>query len=136
MTLYCADICFNWCSNSERNVESLIINLSSSSLASFRPPSLGSLTRILSSYLMNTWSNNFGTSWGCVLSSNITLRRSLEIGDWKTWGWRVIHAYILRFICSFIFECPFRFIFLVHRLVPTFMDLSLDFQPQYDVLLF
>ena len=47
MTLYCAGICFNWGENSEHNVESLIIILSSSSLASLRTPSLGSLTRLL-----------------------------------------------------------------------------------------
>ena len=33
----------------------------------------------------------------------------------------MIHAYKLHFICSFIFECPFRFVLLVHRLLPTFV---------------
>ena len=30
-------------------------------------------------------------------------------------------------ICTFIFECPFCFVLLVHRLLPTFMALCLDF---------
>ena len=75
MTFYCVEFVLNWDGNSERNVESLIIILSYSSLASLRPPSLGSLTGLFWSYLMNTWSNNFGTSWGSIWSSNITLRQ-------------------------------------------------------------
>ena len=39
----------------------------------------------------------------------------------------MIHIYRLRLICSLIFECPFRFVFLVQMLLPTFMDLRLDF---------
>ena len=42
-------------------------------------------------------------------------------------GWHVIHAYRLRLICSLIFDCPFRFFLLVHRLLPTFMVLILNF---------
>ena len=136
MTLYCAYICFNCGGNSERNVESLIIILPSSSLASLIPPSFGSLTRLLCSSLTDTWSNNVGTSWGYVLSSNITLRQSLEIGDWATWGWHVIHVYKLRLICLLIFLCSFRFSLLVHRLFPTFMALRFDFSVTNDVLLF
>ena len=113
--------------NSERNVESLIIILPYSSLASLRPPSFGSLTRLLCSYLTDTWSNNFGTSWGYVWSYNTTLRQLLEIGDWTTWVWCVIHVYRLRLICSLIFECPFLFVFFVQGLLHTFMDLRFDF---------
>ena len=87
---------------------------------------MGSIIRLLYSSLTDTWSNNSGTSSGYVWSSNITLRQSLEIGDWTTWGWSFIHAYRLHLICSFIFECHFGF-FLVHRLVPTFMVLRIDF---------
>ena len=39
----------------------------------------------------------------------------------------MIHVYILRLICSYIFECPFRFVSLVHRLLRTFIDLNFDF---------
>ena len=49
------------------------------------------------------------------------------MGDWKTWGWRVIHAYLLRLIFSFIFKCPFCFVLLVHKVLPTFVALHLDF---------
>ena len=77
IALYREDIYFNWGDNSELNVESLKIILSYSSLASLRLPSLGSLTRLLCSSLMETWSNKCGTSWGSVRSSNITLRQSL-----------------------------------------------------------
>ena len=54
-------------------------------------------------------------------------QQPLEIGDWKTWGCRVINAHRLRLICSMIFECPFRFVLLVHRILPTFMDLHFYF---------
>ena len=84
---------------------------------------MGSLTSLLCSSLSDTWSKNVGTSWGSVWSSNLTLRQSLEIGNWTAWRWRVIHAYRLRLIWSLIFEFPFRFIFLVYWLVHTFMAL-------------
>ena len=100
ITLYGAIFFNNWDGNSECNVESLIIILSSSSLVSLRLSSYVSLTRLLCSSLIATCSNNFGTSWGSVWISNITLIQSLEIGDWTTWGWHVIHAYRLRLICS------------------------------------
>ena len=102
-------ICFNCGGNSKRKVESLIIILPSSSLASLRTSSFGKLTRLLCSYLTDTWINNLGTSWGSVWSSNITMRQSLEMGGWTTWGWRVIHEYRLRLICSLIFEFSFFF---------------------------
>ena len=47
MTLYRAEISFNCGGNNVCNVETLIMILFYSSLASFRPPSFGSLTRIL-----------------------------------------------------------------------------------------
>ena len=127
MILYCVDICFYWGGNSERKLELLIIILPSSSLASLRPPSFGSLTSLFCSSLMDTWSNNFETSWISVWSSSINLRQSLDIDYWTTWGWRFIHVYRLRLIWSLIFECPFRFFPLVHRLLSTLMALRLYF---------
>ena len=112
---------FNCGGNSERNVESLIMILFSSSLESLRPPSFVSLTRLLCSYLMDTWSNNFGTSSGSVWLSNIILRTLLEIGDWTTWAWRVIHAYRLRLVLSLIFKCPFHF-FIGPQAISNFND--------------
>ena len=47
MTLYCSDIRFNYSGNNVRNVESMIMILFSSSLASLRPPSFGAPTRLL-----------------------------------------------------------------------------------------
>ena len=92
MTLYYDVICLNCGGNIEHKLESLIIILYSSSLASLIPLSFVSLTRILCSSSMDTWSNNFGACFGYILSSNNTLRKSSEIGDWTTWGWRVIHV--------------------------------------------
>ena len=82
---------------------------------------------MLFSSLKETRSQTFGISCGSVWSSNITLIQLLEIGDWKTWEWCVIHAYILHIIWSFIFECPFRFFLLVHTLFPTLMALRFYF---------
>ena len=64
MTLYRADIPFNWGGNNECNVESLIIVLFSVSLASLSTPSNGSLTRLLWSSQTDTCSNNLGTICG------------------------------------------------------------------------
>ena len=135
MTLYRADICFNLGGNSELNVESLIIILFSPSLASLIPISLVSLQRLLWSSLTDTQSNNFGTRWGSVWSSNTTLRQSLEIGDWKTWGWRVIHVYRLRLIFSLILECLFRFAFLSKGYCTLSWIWVFILQPQNDVWL-
>ena len=127
ITLYHTEICFNCSDNIECNVESLIMILSSSSLASFIQPSFGSLKNISCNSLTETWSNNFGTSCGSVWSSDITLRQSLEIGYLTTWVWRVIHLKILPLIWSLIFKCPFRSVSLVYRQFPTLMDLRFDF---------
>ena len=39
-----------------------------------------------------------------------------------------MHLYIIRLIWSFIFECPFCFVLLIHWLVPTFMATSFDWE--------
>ena len=62
----------NWGGNNEHNVESLIMILLSESIASLIPPSSGSLTRMLWSYLTETFSNNFGTIFGLVWPSMFT----------------------------------------------------------------
>ena len=95
-----------------------------------------SLTRPLCSSLTDTWSKNLGTSWGSVWSYNTTLRQSLKIGDWTTWGWCVIHVYRLRLICSLIFECPFLLVFLSKGYYTLSWICVSILQPQIDVWLF
>ena len=83
-------IFFNWGGNSERNIESLIMKLSSSSLAYFIPPLSESLTILLWSYWIDTCNNNFGTSCGSVWPSTFTFRQSFTIYYYTTCGWCII----------------------------------------------
>ena len=74
-----ADICFNWGGNSERKLESLIIILPSSSLASLRPLSFGSLTRLLFCWKLSGWVRK-RPSAPSVLTHHITCcRRSISL---------------------------------------------------------
>ena len=67
-------LCWNlfYCGgNNIRNVESMIIILFSSDLASLRPPPFGSLTRLLWSSLTDTWSKKIRNICGPVWSPHL-----------------------------------------------------------------
>ena len=71
----------NWVGNNECNVESPIMILFYASCTSLIPPYSGSLENMLWSYLIETCSNNFGTSCGSVWTSTFNFIQSLKIGD-------------------------------------------------------
>ena len=112
----------NWGGNNERNVESLMMILSSASVAYLSPQSTGSLTIMLWSSQMETCSNNFGTTWSLRWPLMFTFRQSLTFCDWNTCGWYIIQLKRDFFIWSLIFEFPFFFGLNAHGLVPYFID--------------
>ena len=63
--------------------ESLIMILSSLSLASLSPPSSIGLTMLLFSSLTDTCNNTFGTNYGVVCPSTVILMQLLALGDWN-----------------------------------------------------
>ena len=83
-------ILFCWGDNSERNVESLMMILFSTYLASLSPPSYRSLTSLLWRYITYTCSYNIGTILVLVWPSMFTFILSLTMGDCTTCGWLII----------------------------------------------
>ena len=67
-----------------RNVESLVMMLSSAYLFYFSPLSSGGLIMILCSYLTDTCNKHFGTNCGPAFPSIDHLRQFLAIGDRTT----------------------------------------------------
>ena len=73
--MYQSFIVLSWGCNMLRNVESLMIILSSTSLEYFSPPSTGVLSILLFISLTDTSNNNFGTSCGASQTSVDNLRQ-------------------------------------------------------------
>ena len=111
--------------NCELNVESLIMILSSLSLAYFSPPYIVTLTRLLWSSLTETCNNCYGTSCDSVWPSISTFRKSLKNGDCATCGWCIIQLYRDLFIFSSIFEFHFCFCFYAHGVFSNLIALHL-----------
>ena len=110
---------FYWGGNIERNVESLVIILSSSFLASLIPLSIVALTRLLWSSLTYTWNNNLRFS----VTINFYLQKIID-NCWLHNLWMMHNSVIKRLLymfinflinfsllfqclwCSSIFNCP------------------------------
>ena len=96
-------------------------------LDSLGSTSTRSLTRSLWISLMESCSNNSGTSWGSVCPSMLTFRQSLKIGYFTTCWWFIVQLYRDFFIWSFIVEFPFRFCFQLPFCSSIFNCLTLRF---------
>ena len=126
MTFYPADF-FGGSGNSECNVESMIMILFPTYLASLSPSSYVSLTRLLWSSLKDTCSINFWEICSVVWPSMFTLRKSLTIGDCTTCVWWIIQSLRDLFLWLLILELTFRFGFNYHGVVPTLISLRFKF---------
>ena len=115
---------FNWGGNSELNLESLIIILSSLSLSSFSPPYYMALIILLWSSLTDTCNNNFRTSF-------VTIHFHLQTIIWNWWLhelWRIHNPVIKRHIYLFIyFWVPFSLLFQLPWCISKFNFLALRF---------
>ena len=104
----------NWDENSEYNVESLIMILSSPSLASLSSPSIVALIRLLWISLTDTCNNNFGISCGSMRPSILHLQKIID--NWWVHNLWMMHNQIIKgllylfinFWITFLllFQCP------------------------------
>ena len=91
ISVYWAVIFLSCSGNIWREIESLMIMLSSAYLDWVVPSYSGGIIMLLCSSLTDTFNNKFVTNCGTSWPSIFNLRQSLSIGDWKTWGCRRIH---------------------------------------------
>ena len=86
ITLYQAVTLLSWGGNMLRKVESIMMMLSSASIASFSSPYSVGITILCYSSLTDTCNENFGTNCYPADLSIDNLRQSLAFGDYTTWG--------------------------------------------------
>ena len=122
-TLYRAVVLLICGDNMLRKVESMMMMLSSVSLASFSPPSSGGLTMLLYSSLTDTFNNNFGTNCGPACPYIYNVIQSLSIGYRTTWGWCRIYLYRYFLTHSLILVWLCYFGILDHNILPDLIDL-------------
>ena len=100
--------------------------LFSESFPSLSPPSSGSISRMLWSFLTDTRSKSFGNICGLVWPFMLNFRQSLNFDDCTTYESIIIQLWREFFIWSLIFEITYRFVFFVHSSVPDLVYLHFD----------
>ena len=86
------------------------------------PPSYDGLTMTLFSYCTEEINNNYGTICLSDFPLISTLRQSFSIGDWTTWGCRIIQLEIYFLTCLLILVWPYCLKMVDHYALPDIID--------------